>query len=73
MMAVYDLLAPHYDAVTGDSAAEAAFIHDIIERRHRPAATLLDLGCGTGSVTTLLAGAYQVSGLDISPAMLAVA
>ena len=36
MMAVYDLLAPHYDAVTGDSAAEAAFIHDIIQRRHRP-------------------------------------
>ncbi len=39
MMAVYDLLAPHYDAVTGDSAAEAALIHDIIERRHRQAAT----------------------------------
>ena len=68
MMAVYDLLAPHYDAVTGDSATEAAFIHDIIERRHRQAATLLDLACGTGSITALLAGAYQVSGLDISPA-----
>ena len=73
MMAVYDLLAPHYDAVTGDSATEAAFIHDIIERRHRQAATLLDLACGTGSITALLAGAYQVSGLDISPGMLAVA
>ncbi len=32
-MADYDLLAPHYDAVTGDSATEAAFTHDIIERR----------------------------------------
>jgi SAM-dependent methyltransferase len=73
MMAVYDLLAPHYDAVTGDSAVEAAFIHDIIERRHRQAATLLDLACGTGSITAPLAGAYQVSGLDISPGMLAVA
>jgi SAM-dependent methyltransferase len=72
-MAVYDLLAPHYDAVTGDSATEAAFIHDIIERRHGRAATLLDLACGTGSITALLAGAYQVSGLDISPGMLAVA
>jgi SAM-dependent methyltransferase len=72
-MAVYDLLAPHYDAVTGDSATEAAFIQDIIERRHGAAATLLDLGCGTGSVTALLAGAYRVSGLDISPGMLAVA
>ena len=73
MMAAYDLLAPHYDAVTGDSAPEAAFIHDIIERRHGQAATLLDLACGTGGVTALLAGAYQVSGLDISPGMLAMA
>jgi SAM-dependent methyltransferase len=72
-MAVYDLLAPHYDAVTGDSAVEAAFIHDIIERRHRQAATLLDLACGTGSITAPLAGAYRVSGLDISPGMLAIA
>jgi len=72
-MAVYDLLAPHYDAVTGDSATEAAFIQDIIERRHPQAATLLDLACGTGGITALLADAYQVSGLDISPGMLAVA
>ena len=35
-MAAYDLLAPHYDAVTGDSASEAAFLHDLIGRRHRP-------------------------------------
>ena len=72
-MAVYDLLAPHYDAVTGDSAPEAAFLRDIIERRHGQAATLLDLACGTGGITALLAGAYQVSGLDISPSMLAMA
>jgi SAM-dependent methyltransferase len=72
-MAVYDLLAPYYDAATGDSAAEAAFIHDIIERRHRRAVTLLDLACGTGSIAARLAGAYRVSGLDISPGMLAVA
>ena len=46
MMAIYDLLAPYYDAATGDSATEAAFIHDIIERRHSQASTLLDLACG---------------------------
>jgi len=73
MMADYDLLAAHYDAVTGDSAPEAAFVHDLIGRRHPRAATLLDLACGTGSITARLAGAYQVSGLDISPAMLALA
>jgi SAM-dependent methyltransferase len=73
MMPAYDMLAPHYDAVTGDCASEAAFIHRIIERRHGRAATLLDVACGTGGITALLAGAYQVSGLDISPGMLAVA
>jgi SAM-dependent methyltransferase len=73
MMAIYDLLAPYYDAATGDSATEAAFIHDIIARRHSQAATLLDLACGTGSITALLAGLYEVSGLDISPGMLAIA
>jgi SAM-dependent methyltransferase len=73
MMAIYDLLAPYYDAATGDSATEAAFIHDIIERRHSQASTLLDLACGTGSITALLAGLYEVSGLDISPGMLAIA
>lgn len=72
-MTAYDLLAPHYDAVTGDSASEAALIRDVIERRHRQAATVLDVACGTGAITTLLARAYQVSGLDISPGMLAVA
>lgn len=73
MVATYDLLAPHYDAVTGDSATEAAFIHGIVEQRRRGATNLLDVACGTGGITELLAGTYQVSGLDISPGMLAVA
>jgi len=72
-MAVYDVLAPHYDAVTGDSATEGAFVRDVIERRHGAAANVLDVGCGTGGITALLADKYQVSGLDISPGMLAVA
>jgi len=73
MTATYDLLAPHYDAVAGDGAAEAAFIGDLIRWRHGRAATLLDAACGTGAMTALLARRYQVSGLDISPGMLAVA
>jgi SAM-dependent methyltransferase len=72
-MAAYDLLARHYDAVTGDPATEAAFIRDIIQRRHRRALTLLDVACGTGGITALLARTYRVSGLDISPGMLAIA
>ena len=73
MTATYDSLAPHYDAVAGDGADEAAFIRDLIRWRHGRAATLLDVACGTGAMTTLLARRYQVSGLDISPGMLAVA
>ena len=83
MTATYDPLAPHYDAVAGDGVAEAAFVHDLIrqrrliEPRRGRAATLLDVACGTGAIAASLArgyqGGYQVSGLDISPGMLAVA
>jgi SAM-dependent methyltransferase len=72
-MALYDMLAPHYDMVTGDSAAEAALVRDIIKRRHGRAETVLDVACGTGAITAPLSQEYQVSGLDIAPGMLAVA
>lgn len=72
-MAVYDLLARHYDAVTGDSSTEAAFIDSIIKNAHGQAMTLLEVACGTGGIISSLAGRYHVSGLDISPGMLAVA
>jgi SAM-dependent methyltransferase len=73
MTPAYDLFASHYDAVTGDCATEAAFIRAIVGQCHGRAATMLDVACGTGGLTVLLAGDYQVSGLDISPRMLAVA
>ncbi len=72
-MAAYDLLAAHYDAVTGDSATEVNFIDGIINHVRNGVVTLLDVACGTGGIIAPLAARYQVSGLDISPAMLAVA
>jgi SAM-dependent methyltransferase len=72
-MADYDLLARHYDAVTGDSSTESAFIDSLIRQCNGPAGTLLEVACGTGGILAALAGRYQVSGLDISPGMLAVA
>jgi SAM-dependent methyltransferase len=72
-MVAYDALAAHYDAVTGDCATEAALIDGIIRRAGRRAATLLEVACGTGGIIASLAARYQVSGLDIAPAMLAVA
>lgn len=80
-MAIYDVLARHYDAVTGDSSTESAFIDDIIKRARArararardQAVTLLEVACGTGGIIAALEGGYQVSGLDISPGMLEVA
>jgi len=72
-VAVYDSLARHYDAVTGDSSTETAFIDDVIKRAHPAPVTLLEVACGTGGILASLAGRYRVAGLDISPGMLAVA
>ena len=72
-MATYDLFAPHYDAVTGDSGSEAAFIDHVLRRAHPQPVTLLEVACGTGGIIESLADRYQVAGLDISPGMLAVA
>jgi SAM-dependent methyltransferase len=72
-MADYDLLARHYDAVTGDSSTETAFIDSLIRQCNGPTVTLLEVACGTGGIIAPLAGRYRVSGLDISPGMLAVA
>jgi SAM-dependent methyltransferase len=72
-MADYDLLARHYDAVTGDSSTETTFIDSLIRQCNSQAVTLLEVACGTGGIIAPLAGRYRVSGLDISPGMLAVA
>jgi SAM-dependent methyltransferase len=72
-VATYDLLAHHYDAVTGDCAPEAAFVDTLIKQVSPDAVTLLELACGTGGIIGALAGKYQVSGLDIAARMLAVA
>ena len=72
-MSSYDLLAKHYDAVTGDSSTEAAFIDSVIKQAGKSAVTLLEVACGTGSIIALLADRYRVSGLDISPGQLSVA
>ena len=72
-MAIYDVLARHYDAVTGDSSTESEFIDSLIKGARDQAVSLLEIACGTGGIITALAGVYQVSGLDISPGMLAIA
>jgi SAM-dependent methyltransferase len=66
----YDVFAPFYDAVQGDRAEHAAYLRELIQRRHPSAATVLELACGTGSILAQLRPHYAVTGLDRSRAML---
>ena len=75
---IYDLLAPFYDMFNGDIdySRWADFLGRIIEREYgegRPE-LVLDLGCGTGSMTLELARrGYDMTGVDYSPEMLDIA
>ena len=74
---IYGILSPFYDAVNGDISYSdwADFIERIAERecKERPD-LVLDLGCGTGSMTIELARrGYDMTGVDYSPEMLDVA
>lgn len=72
----YEYLAGCYDLFTAD--VDYARWADYLERHFRtgklPIRTVLDLACGTGSLTCLLAErGYDMTGVDLSTEMLAVA
>src|SRR5262245_5098477 len=72
-MTSYEKLDRFYDPAMGDRTEMAAYIRRLI-RRHKPEArTLLELACGTGAILKILARYYEVTGLDLSPQMLAIA
>ena len=75
-MSSYDMLAGSYDQLTYDIdyPAWADYIEKHFRRRGIPGNTVLDLACGTGSLTRELARrGYEMIGVDRSPEMLAVA
>ena len=75
-MEAYHNLAVSYDRLTNDVNYEAtvAFYNAILEREGVRPRTAVDLACGTGSVTALLARqGLQVTGVDMSEEMLTVA
>lgn len=75
-MSSYGALAGDYDALTADVdyARWADYIQWHFSRLDRPVETVLDLACGTGSLTRELAGrGYALTGVDLSPDMLALA
>ncbi|MDD7288503.1 MAG: class I SAM-dependent methyltransferase [Clostridiales bacterium] len=74
--ATYDALAGCYDAMTEDVnyPAWADFLEKLFRREKKPVHTVLDLACGTGTMSFLLAErGYEMIGVDFSPEMLAVA
>ncbi len=75
-MSCYDQLAACYDALTGDVAYEkrADYLEKLFRRAPGPVHTVLDLACGTGTMTWLLTErGYEMIGVDDSEEMLAVA
>jgi SAM-dependent methyltransferase len=69
----YAAFARFYDRIMGDRTEEIDRILSYVGK-HRPDATsLLELGCGTGAMLTGLTARLEVTGLDRSPEMLAIA
>ena len=75
-MSSYEALAGCYDALTGDVAyvRRADFMEKLLRRSRVEVRTVLDLACGTGTMTWLLARrGYEMIGVDGSEDMLAQA
>lgn len=72
----YEFLAGCYDALTEDVdySRWADYLERHFARARLPVRTVLDLACGTGSLTAELARrGYEMIGVDLSPEMLAQA
>ena len=70
--AVFDHYARYYDLLYRDKdyATEAAYVAALLQEHAPGAATLVELGCGTGTHAELLARlGYTVHGVDMSEAM----
>jgi ubiquinone/menaquinone biosynthesis C-methylase UbiE len=75
-MNCYDALAANYDALTGDVEYEkrADYLEKLFRKSRIPVKTVLDLACGTGTMTWILTGrGYEMIGVDASEEMLAAA
>ena len=64
-----------YDAIYSfkDYAAEATRLRELVEEREPGARTWLDVACGTGKHLAALRAWSEVEGVDVDPALLAVA
>ena len=75
-MSSYQALALSYDALTTDVGyrRRAEYLDRLLKKSRLPVHTVLDLACGTGTLTCLLAEmGYEMIGVDGSEDMLAQA
>ena len=66
-------VAPLYDRLmrTVPYTDWLVYLHELLEERRAQPRRVLDLACGTGNVSELLAGeGYDVVGVDLAPAMI---
>ena len=72
-MTAYGPLAAWYDSLTEDVpyGELADFYEGLLKREGQKCSSLLDLCCGTGTLTCMLAGrGFDMTGVDASPEML---
>ena len=69
----YEKFSRFYDLVMGDRSGAANFTRGLIALHKPETKTVLELACGTGAILGFLADAYEVTGLDHSRQMLALA
>ena len=74
----WDKLAPTFDNEPDHSLRDSVILATWTEslRKWLPSAsaTVLDIGCGTGSLSIVLAGlGHKVTGIDLSPSMISLA
>ena len=75
-MEAYSDFASVYDTFMDETPYEdwADFLHELLKEDGIEEGLVLDLGCGTGSLTRLLASkGYDMIGVDYSPQMLQIA
>ncbi len=72
-MSEYDSFSLHYDTLMGGRDECVADVRKLLRKYAPKARTILELGCGTGSVLKHLSRNYDVAGVDLSEAMLKVA
>ncbi|TRM12764.1 class I SAM-dependent methyltransferase [Lentibacillus cibarius] len=76
MIMNYEQLAYYYDVLMEDAPYDKweSFTKAMIAQTGKPVSSIIDLGCGTGQITTRLAkSGYRMTGVDYSADMLTIA